>query len=150
MPLISFTFQIWRPIKKVSVSGIMLNPGHQQSGREYNPGLSHLLAMSSESSHIKRLFPKSAARYQAVCPKWSCLRRFAERIQQYVNRELPDVQAGFTKGRGTRYQIATILWIIEKAREFQKNIYFTGPQFYISQSGLAKKSLTSTHILLSG
>ena len=46
------------------------------------------------------------------------------RLQQYVNRELPVVQAGFRKGRGTRYQIASILWIIEKAREFQKNIYF--------------------------
>ena len=46
------------------------------------------------------------------------------RLQQYVNRELPDVQAGFTKGRGTRDQIAGIHWIIEKAREFQKNIYF--------------------------
>ena len=46
------------------------------------------------------------------------------RLQQYVNRELPDVQAGFTKGRGTRDQIASIHWIIEKAREFQKNIYF--------------------------
>ena len=46
------------------------------------------------------------------------------RIQQYVNRELPDVQAGFRKGRGTRDQIANISWIIEKAREFQKNIYF--------------------------
>ena len=46
------------------------------------------------------------------------------RLQQYVNRELPDVQAGFKKGRGTRDQIANILWIIEKAREFQKNIYF--------------------------
>ena len=43
---------------------------------------------------------------------------------QYVNRELPDVQAGFRKGRGTRDQIANICWIIEKAREFQKNIYF--------------------------
>ena len=42
----------------------------------------------------------------------------------YVNRELPDVQAGFIKGRGTRYQFANIHWIIEKAREFQKNIYF--------------------------
>ena len=47
------------------------------------------------------------------------------RLQQYVNRELPDVQAGFRKGRGTRDQIANILWIIEKAREFQKNICFT-------------------------
>ena len=46
------------------------------------------------------------------------------RLQQYVNRELPDVQAGFRKGRGTRDQIAHIRWIIEKAREFQKNIYF--------------------------
>ena len=46
------------------------------------------------------------------------------RFQQYVNRELPDVQAGFGKGRGTRDQIANIHWIMEKAREFQKNIYF--------------------------
>ena len=45
------------------------------------------------------------------------------RPQQYVNREIPDVQAGFRKGRGTRDQTANILWIIEKAREFQKNVY---------------------------
>ena len=46
------------------------------------------------------------------------------RLHQYVNRELPDVQAGFRKGRGTRDQIANICSIMEKAREFQKNIYF--------------------------
>ena len=46
------------------------------------------------------------------------------RLQQYVNHELPDVQAGFRKGRRTRDKIANICWIIEKAREFQKNIYF--------------------------
>ena len=46
------------------------------------------------------------------------------RLQQYVNCELPDVQAGFRKGRGTRDQIANIHWIMEKTREFQKNIYF--------------------------
>ena len=46
------------------------------------------------------------------------------RLQQYENRELPDVQAGFRKGRGTRDQIANIRWLKEKAREFQKNIYF--------------------------
>ena len=46
------------------------------------------------------------------------------RLQQYVNRELPDVQAGFRKGRGTRDQIAKIRWITERARELQKNIYF--------------------------
>ena len=46
------------------------------------------------------------------------------RLQQYMNRELPDVQVGLRKGRGTRDQIANICWIVEKAREFQKNIYF--------------------------
>ena len=46
------------------------------------------------------------------------------RLQQYVNRELPDVQAGFRKGRGTRDQIAKICWITEKLRDFQENIYF--------------------------
>ena len=46
------------------------------------------------------------------------------RLQQYVNRELPDIQAGFRKGRETRDQIANIRWIMEKAKEFQKNIYF--------------------------
>ena len=47
------------------------------------------------------------------------------RLQQYVNHELPDVQAGSRKGRGTRDQIGNICWIMEKAREFQKNIYFS-------------------------
>ena len=51
------------------------------------------------------------------------LKIFQARLQQYVNCDLPDVQAGFRKGRGTRDQIANIRWIIEKAREFQKNIY---------------------------
>ena len=45
------------------------------------------------------------------------------RLQQYVNQELPDAQAGFRKGRGTREQIANICWVIEKAREFQKNLF---------------------------
>ena len=52
------------------------------------------------------------------------LKLFQARLQQYMNCELPDIQAGFRKGRGTRDQIANIHWIIEKAREFQKNIYF--------------------------
>ena len=51
------------------------------------------------------------------------LKIFQARLQQYVNQELPDVQAGFRKGRGTRDQMANICWIIEKARESQKNIY---------------------------
>ena len=52
------------------------------------------------------------------------LKILQESLQQYVNRGIPDVQAGFSKGRGTRDQIANICWIIKKAREFQKNIYF--------------------------
>ena len=52
------------------------------------------------------------------------LKIFQARLQQYMNRELPDVQAVFRKGRGTRDQIANIYWIIKKPREFQKNIYF--------------------------
>ena len=44
-------------------------------------------------------------------------------LQQYMNRELPDVQAGFRRGRGTRYQTANVCWIMEKAGEFQKNVY---------------------------
>ena len=52
------------------------------------------------------------------------LKILQSRLQQYVNCEFPDVQVGFRKGRGTRDQIASIRWIVEKAREFQKNIYF--------------------------
>ena len=52
------------------------------------------------------------------------LKIFQARLQQYTNYEIPDVQAGFREDRGTRDQIAKIHWIIEKAREFQKNIYF--------------------------
>ena len=52
------------------------------------------------------------------------LKILQDRLQQYMNRELPDVQAGFRKGRGARDQIANIFWIIKKVREFQKNIYF--------------------------
>ena len=52
------------------------------------------------------------------------LKILQDRLQQYVNREIPDVQAGFRKGRGTRHQIPNIRWITDKARKFQKNIYF--------------------------
>ena len=57
-------------------------------------------------------------------PSKVMLKILQARLQQYVNRELPDVQTGFRKGRGTRDQIANIRWNMEKAREFQKNIYF--------------------------
>ena len=54
------------------------------------------------------------------------------RLQQYVNQELPNIQAGFRKGRGTRDQIANILWIIKKLREFLKNIYFCFTDYAIA------------------
>ena len=59
-----------------------------------------------------------------LLPQFGISLFFQARLQQYVNHELPDVQAGFRKGIGTRHQIANIRWIMEKAREFQKNIYF--------------------------
>ena len=57
-------------------------------------------------------------------PSKVMLKILQARLQQYMNQELPDIQAGFRKGRGTRDQIANICWIVEKVREFQKNIYF--------------------------
>ena len=70
---------------------------------------------------------KECSNYRTIAPilhdSKVMLKILEARLQQYVNRELPDVQAGFRKGRGTRDQIANIRWIIEKAR-FQKNIYF--------------------------
>ena len=58
------------------------------------------------------------------CTSKVMLKILQARLQQYVNQELPDIQAGFRKGRGTRFEIANICWIMEKAREFQKIIYF--------------------------
>ena len=71
---------------------------------------------------------KECSNYHTVAlishPKKVMLKILQSRFQQFVNWELPDVKAGFRKGRGTRSQITNIRWIIEKAREFQKNIYF--------------------------
>ena len=72
--------------------------------------------------------PKNAQTYHTIAlishANKVMLKILQARLQQYLNRELSDVQAGFGKGRGTRNQIASIHWIIENAREFQKNIYF--------------------------
>ena len=71
---------------------------------------------------------KECSNYHTIAPishaSKVMLKTLQARLQQYVNHELPDVQAGFRKGKGTRDQIANIHWITEKAREFQKNIYF--------------------------
>ena len=67
------------------------------------------------------------------CNNFTCWQGHAQilqaRLQQHMNQEIPDVQTGFRKGLGTRDQIANIRWIIEKAREFQKNIYFYAKAF---------------------
>ena len=71
--------------------------------------------------------PKNAQTTAQLHSSHACklmLKILQVRLQQYVNHELPDVQGGFRKGRGTRDQTANIRWVIEKAREFQKNIYF--------------------------
>ena len=79
----------------------------------------------------KRCFhsnPKECSNYRTIAlisdTSKVMLKILQARLQQYMNHEFPDVQAGFRKGRGTRDQIANICWIMEKAREFQKNIYF--------------------------
>ena len=79
-------------------------------------------------SNLKKGNPKKCSNYCTIAllshARKVMLKILQARLQQYVNRELPDVQAGFRKGRATRDQIANIHWIIKKAREFQKNIYF--------------------------
>ena len=82
----------------------------------------------SVHSNLKERQCKECSNYQSIAlishARKVMLKILQARLQQYVNHAIPDVQAGFRKGRGTRGQIATICWIIEKAREFQKNIYF--------------------------
>ena len=76
----------------------------------------------------RKAMPKNAQTTATIAPishaSKVMLKILQARLQQYMNGELPDAQAGFRKGRGTRDQIANIHWIIEKAREFQKKIYF--------------------------
>uniref|UniRef100_A0A4W2E168 Reverse transcriptase domain-containing protein n=1 Tax=Bos indicus x Bos taurus TaxID=30522 RepID=A0A4W2E168_BOBOX len=92
-----------RKIKSDTVSTVSPSIYHEVNAKECSNY--HTIALISHASKVM-------------------LKILQARLQQYVNRELPDVQAGFRKGRGTRDQIANICWIVEKAREFQKNIYF--------------------------
>ena len=91
--------QQWPQEWKRSVFTPIPKKGNAKEGSNY-----HTIALISHASKVM-------------------LKILQARLQQYVNHELPDVQAGFRKGRGTRDQIANIRWIMEKAREFQKNIY---------------------------
>ena len=92
--------QQWQQDWKKSVFIPMPKKGNAKESSNY-----HTIALISHTSKVM-------------------LKILQARFQQYVNHEFPDVQAGFRKGRGTRDQIANILWIMEKARQFQKNIYF--------------------------
>ena len=92
--------QQWRQDQKRSVFIPIPKKGNAKESSNY-----HTIALISHASKVM-------------------LKILQARLQQYVNRELPDVQAAFRKGRGTRNQIANIRWIIEKEREFQKNINF--------------------------
>ena len=93
-----------------------------------NLGVATGLEKISFHSNPKKCNAKESSNYCTIAlishTSKVMLKIFQARLQQYVNRELPDVQAGFRKGRETRDQIANSCWIIEKAREFQKNIYF--------------------------
>ena len=92
-----------------------------------NSAVARGLEKVSFHSNPKKGNPKECSNYCTIAlishASKVMLKILQARLQQYVNREVPDVQAGFRKGRGTRHQIANICWIIEKAREFQKNIY---------------------------
>ena len=92
--------QQWPQDWKRSVSILIPKKGNAKECSNY-----HTIALISQASKVM-------------------LKILQARLQQYVNCELPDIQSGFRKGRGTRDQIANICWIIEKARHFQKNIYF--------------------------
>ena len=83
-------------------------------------GVDKVMLAEVGSLKLVRIPTTHCGQHIAASPFVTC----QARLQQYVNRELPDVQPGFRKGRGTRDQIANICWIMEKAREFQKNIYF--------------------------
>ena len=87
-----------------------------------------LVKVSFHSDSKKKAMPKNAQTTAQIAlishASKVVLKILQARLQQYVNCELPDVQDGFRKGRGTRHQITNICWIMEKAREFQKNFYF--------------------------
>ena len=92
-----------------------LSSGHR-TGKDQFSFQSQRKAMPKNAQTTAQLHSSHASKVM--------LKILQARLQQYVNRELPDVQAGFRKGRGTRDQIANICWIMGKAREFQKSIYF--------------------------
>ena len=129
----------WTSLGQSLVEALLLSPGSwctQVCARQESVSQScvssggSMLGLMETSSKRAYTIPKSAAlsgRWPCPCssPLLTCTSTGdTKRLQQYVSRELPDVQAGFRKDRGNRDQITNIHWIIGKAREFQKNIYF--------------------------
>ena len=97
-------------------------PANLENSSGHRTGKGKFLFQSQRKAILKTL--QTTAQLHISHTSKVMLKILQARLQQYVNRELPDGQAGFRKGRGTRDQISSICWIIEKAREFQKNIYF--------------------------
>ena len=112
----SWKMMLWKCCTQYANKYGKLSSGHR-TGKGQVSFQSQRKAMKKECSNYRKIaLIKHASKVM--------LKILQARLQQHMNRELPGVQAGFTKGRGTRDQIANICWIIEKAREFQKNIYF--------------------------
>ena len=111
----SWVTMLWKCYTQYASKCGKLSSGHR-TGKGQFSFQSQRKAMPKNAQTTAQLHSSHASKVM--------LKILQARLQQYVNRELPNVQAGFRKGRGTRDQIANIRWIIKQAREFQKNIYF--------------------------
>ena len=111
----SWKMMLWKCCTQYASKFGKLSSGHRTGKVSFHPHHKKGDAKECSNYHIIALISHTSK---------VLLKILQARLQQYVNRELPDVQAGFRKGRGTRDQIANIHWITEKAKEFQKNIYF--------------------------
>ena len=118
----SWKMMLWKCCTQYASKFGKLSSGHR-TGKGQFSFQSQRKAMPKNAETATQLHSSHLAAAAAQTYK-GMLKILQARLQQYMNHELPDVQAGFRKGRGTRDQIASIWWIIEKATEFQKNIYF--------------------------
>ena len=112
----SWKMMLWKCCTQYASKFGKLSSGHR-SGKDQ-------FSFQSQRKAMPKNVQTTAQLHSSHTLRKVMLKILQARLQQYVNHELPDVQDGFRKGRGTRDQIANIHWIIKKAREFQKNIYF--------------------------
>ena len=113
----SWEMMLWKCCTQYVSKFGKLSSGHR-TGKDKFSFQSQRKAMPKNVQNTAQLQSSDTLMFKAMLKILQC------RFQQYVNHEIPDVQAGFRKGRGTRDEIASICWIIKKAREFQKSIYF--------------------------